>query len=292
MRDFLKIPTLYSLLLLSGTGLFSQEHPSWTHFSIDPVLPGSSWGTGGPALADYDGDGDMDVAISRRNTKSAYWYQRINDSLWIQHLMGPGETLENTLGTTAIDMDHDGWMDVMYNGVWFRNPGNLGKYPDVTWTATLVKAGGHDAAAADIDRDGKEDVLVYDGNKLAWYNPVNQFREHIISSGHHDHGGMAPKGYGDLDGDGDLDVMIPGYWYANPGDESGLWEENTWPFVPVPNASYGRSIRSWISDVDGDGLNDIVYSHCDTGGSHVYWVKNGGKGQKWTSIMLSDPPTM
>jgi hypothetical protein len=37
--------------------------PGWTHYSIDPVLPGSSWGTGGPALSDYDGDGDLDVAI-------------------------------------------------------------------------------------------------------------------------------------------------------------------------------------------------------------------------------------
>ena len=31
--------------------LFSQEisFPAWTHISIDAILPGSSWGTGGPA---------------------------------------------------------------------------------------------------------------------------------------------------------------------------------------------------------------------------------------------------
>ena len=291
----MKIPNILVLLCLTGTYLspaFSQESlPRWKHFSADPVLPGSSWGTGGTALADFDGDGDLDAAISRRNTQSAYWYERISDSLWIQHLMGSGEALAGTLGTTPIDVDHDGWMDVVYNGIWFQNPGMLAEDPDRPWPSYQIKAGGHDASTVDMDGNGVNDILVYDGNKLAWYNTSSSLREQIISSGHHDHGGTAPRGYGDLDGDGDTDVVIPGFWYANPGDGTGVWEEHPWPFVPVPDASYGPSTRSWITDVDGDGANDLVYSHCDTGGSHVYWVRNLGKGRNWQSVMLPDPPT-
>jgi hypothetical protein len=287
-------PIIVMFLLAAASMSFGQAQerdlPQWTHFSIDPILPGASWGTGGPALSDYDGDGDLDVAISRRNTQSAYWYERINDSIWIQHLMGPGEPLANTLGTTAIDIDHDGWPDVMYNGIWFRNPGILADYPDVRWEAHLIKAGGHDAATADPDQNGVQDILIYDGNKLAWYNTSNTLREQIISSGHHDHGGTAPRGFGDLDGDGDTDVVIPGFWYENPGDGTGTWKEHSWPFVPVPDASYGPSTRSWITDMDGDGQPDLVYSHCDTGGSHVYWVRNLGQGKEWCSFRLPDPP--
>ena len=59
----MKIQTFLILWTLSLSQLLSQDpaRNAWKHFSIDPVLPGSSWGTGGPALADYDRDGDVDI---------------------------------------------------------------------------------------------------------------------------------------------------------------------------------------------------------------------------------------
>lgn len=295
---FKKVFQLKGILLLALCFLLSgflsaQEnpYPQWTHYYIDSVLPGDSWGTGGIAFTDFDGDGDLEVAISRRNTKSAYWYERTNDSVWIQHLIGGSESLDNTLGITAIDINQDGWTDVMCNGVWFRNPGNLAEKPDTPWEASLIDAGGHDAATVDIDGNGVDDLLVYNGSKLAWYNTSDDMHEILISSGHHDHGGSTPHGYGDINGDRHIDVIIPGIWFQNPGEVSGDWKAHAWPFVPILNASYGRSIRSWITDIDEDGKNDIVYGHCDTGGSHVYWVKNKRKGKKWASTQLVDPPT-
>ncbi len=180
--------------------------------------------------------------------------------------MGSGENLEGTLGTTPIDIDHDWWIDVIYNGIWFRNPGILSEYPDTPWKSFLIKAGGHDAITADMDLNGEDDILIYDGNKIAWYNTSNSLRENVISSGHHDHGGTAPKGFGDIDGDGDIDVMIPGFWYENTENGTGAWVEHEWPFMPVDNASYGPSIRAWITDIDNPGWHDAQLGDVDGDG--------------------------
>ena len=268
-----------------------KDLTSWTHFTIDEPLPGESWGTGGPTLADYDGDGDLDLALSRRSVQTAYWYEYKNDSTWIRHKIGEHIGLDNTLGTTALDIDQDGAMDIVFGHVWFRNPGDLGSKPDALWEPNDYPGRGHDIVTVDVDGNGVDDFMVYNGKRLSWFNVNNELEEVIISEGYDDHGGLAPGGVGDIDNDGDVDAIIPGYWFANPGNGSGSWERFEWPFTEIPKASYGRSARSWIEDIDKDGDVDIIYSHCDTGWGHVYWVRNDDKGNMWNSIQLPDPPT-
>ena len=116
-------------------------------------------------------------------------------------------------------------------------------------------------------------------------------KETVIGGAGENHGGTAPNGIGDLDGDGDSDVVIPGYWFANPGNGEGSWQKHPWPHKAVENASYGTSMRCWVADINRDAQNDIIYSDCDTGHSHVYWVENTGKGASWVRHQLADPPT-
>jgi VCBS repeat protein len=260
----------------------------WTHFTIAKPLPGEKWGTSGPVLADFDGDGDLDIALSRRTVETAYWYERVTDAKWIQHTMGSVKSLDNCLGAAVLDIDHDGWLDVAMNYVWFKNPGNLKDKPDTPWPGNAYDGGRHDIVAADINGDGKKDIVANIG--VLWFDTANKLAKHRICEDHDFHGGNAPNGIGDLDGDGDADVVLPGLWYENPGQGLGKWKQHKWPHVLIPKGSYGTSARSWIVDLNHDGRNDIVYSDCDTGFSHLYWIENLDKGQKWKQHKLSDPP--
>jgi hypothetical protein len=263
----------------------------WTHFTIAERLPGSAWGTGGTPLADFDGDGDLDFSLSRRETKTAYWFQRIDDATWVRHTIGTHDTLDKQLGATEVDCDLDGLVDAVYSRIWFKNPGNLANNPDTPWKIFSYLGEGHDVLSGHVNGDGHLDVLAYDGKTVSWYDPARSMKQTIIGGIDENHGGTAPKGIGDLDGDGDNDVVIPGYWFENPGSGHGVWKPHVWPHLAVKNASYGTSMRCWVVDIDKDGLNDIVYSDCDTGLSHVYWVRNRNKGAEWTRHQLADPPT-
>jgi hypothetical protein len=285
----LALAFLLAATVYAGTGL-PDGGMKWTHFTIADPLPGSAWGTGGLPLADFDGDGDPDVVLSRRETQAAYWFERKDDGTWVRHTMGTSAGLKDALGAAALDINRDGRLDVVLNGVWFENPGLAGD-PDRPWPAHAFAGGGHDIIAADLNGDGQLDIITYNGEAVSWFDPSADMKQTDIGRGEKNHGGIAPKGAGDLDGDGAVDLVIPGYWFENPGQGEGQWPRHVWPHRPVANASYGTSMRAWIADLNADGRNDIVYSDCDTGQSHVYWVENLGQGADWKRHQVPDPPT-
>ncbi|MCY2954459.1 MAG: VCBS repeat-containing protein [Planctomycetota bacterium] len=262
----------------------------WTHFTIANPLPGNAWGTGDIGLADFDEDGKPDIALSRREPAEAYWFQHKDDATWVRHSIGKSDGLKNALGAVAVDVDGDGHVDYVSNKVWFRNPGNLKANPDAPWEARPFEGTGHDIIAVDVNGDGRPDIVCYDGAVLCWFDTARNLQRTIISQGHKHHGGLAPRGFGDINGDGKIDLVIPGLWFQNPGDGRGEWQKHPWPHKPIPSATYGTSARCWVADVNRDGRNDIVYSDCDTGMSHVYWVENLGN-DRWEVHPLPDPPT-
>ena len=220
------------LLLIILSACEKPLQMKWAHFYIADPLPGSGWGTGSIALADFDRDGDLDIALSRRETLTAYWFERKNDSTWVRHEMGSTENLARALGAEALDVDRDGLVDAVINNVWFKNPGNLADSPDAPWPINEYAGGGHDVIAADVDGDGFDDLITYNGDVVYWFDNNNGLERITVGAGEANHGGIAPEGAGDLNNDGRLDIVIPGYWFENPGKGRETWQRHSWPHEP------------------------------------------------------------
>ncbi len=293
LSDTVGFKSLWLPLLACGLaiGSLGAAELRFRHFTIADPLPGTAWGIAGTPLADFDGDGDLDTALSRRDAHGFWWYERRSDAKWVQHLVCDSEQVKQSLGATALDVDGDGWTDLVFSFVWFQNPGTLREHPDAAWPMNPFPGNGHDLLAADINGDGRRDIVTFDGKQLVWYDPAHSLAGNMVAQGLDQHGGLTPKGAGDVDGDGDVDLVIAGWWFENPGSGKGTWARHAWPHLAIPKASYGTSIRSWVADLDRDGALDIVYSDCDTGSGHVYWVRNQGRGRDWQRFQLPDPPT-
>jgi FG-GAP-like repeat len=303
---------LIFILSLCSTASPQIDSTKFKHHYIANPLPGPpEYGTGGFALADFDRDGNLDITISRRaDSAKCYWYQ-YKMGVWSKHLVGIADNAQ--LGAASVDINVDGFPDLVMGRIWFENPGYLAKFPDSPWIKHVYNGGlqqeNHDIAVFDLNNDKKPDVICYaqnhNGGTLRWYdvsdpiewkyydvaiNISQTIKDNRLSS-NGIHGGFAPSGIGDLDNDGYADIMMPLGWYKNPGKNATQhWILVPWSFQIgiIPNP-YGLSTRSWIYDLDSDGDNDIVFTDCDVEGSNGYWVENIMNGKNFILHPLPTP---
>jgi len=211
------------------------------------------------AFLDYDGDGYLDLYVSRygdweypRDVQFCGDAQRK-----IRRYCPPAvlKTVKHTL---------------------FRNNGNR-TFTDVTDQAGLGRADGHGFAvvAADLDGDGKTDLYVAndkDPHFLYLNKGDGTFRDVSEQSGAaYDIGGVTQSGMGvdaeDIDGDGRPELFVTNF--ANEYDTlyRNLGQGN---FLDV-TANFGLAIDSlpWIgwgcilADLDNDGWPDAVVANAD-----------------------------
>ncbi|MBN2508588.1 MAG: VCBS repeat-containing protein [Verrucomicrobia bacterium] len=262
-----------ALPLPAAPGGFPFQH----HF-LDRQLPGASWAQ--TALADLDRDGRLDY-ITGQTRAPILWYRQETLTRWERHTLGTNSPSD--VGGAALDVDGDGWVDFIAGGAWYRNTGKprAELFERILFDRDLAAV--HDLVVADVDEDGRPDVLTMsDRNNLRWYriprDPRQPWPRHDIGPGVH-----AGIGVGDLDGDGDLDVARSNLWFENADGKGTRWvaHENI-PFGN-PRQPFPLGTHCVALDVDRDGDTDLVMTENEIKAGRIGWLENlDGKGGAWT----------
>ncbi len=221
----------------------------------------------GAYYADFNKDGNLDVVAG------PFWYEgpdfKNKHEIHQAKSFDPKGYSDNFLAFTG-DFNDDGWPDVLYvpwpgkDASWYENP--AGKQRPWVEHAALKDVGNESPMWGDVNGDGQPELIYNITGRLGYATydsakPDEPWTFHPISSKgnyqRYSHG----IGYGDLNGDGRVDILESGCWWEQPAepDESKPWPKHAYKFADA-------AAQMLVYDVDGDGLADVITAwHC-----HMY----------------------
>jgi hypothetical protein len=203
----------------------------------NPALPGTVWqkvalpqGTGSSVyLDDLNGDGRLDIVNTLLHGNVSWIDVLYQDGQFVFNRTMIDSNLDNAFDVNCLDVNGDSKKDVLVsnfalpNIYWYENPTS----PGDPWIQHIVTNTylGTDIYTGDINKDGRGDFVASGLNdmRIAWFeytweNGQALWTEHLIDDNINQPG---DNSLNDLDGDGDLDVVVCGLM-----DDQMIWYEN------------------------------------------------------------------
>lgn len=242
--------------------------------------------TRGTAIFDFNNDSLNDILILnvyQNNKLLINQGSNIFDTLPSSELT---QLISSCLDCSVTDMDNDGLLDIFVtrtgaSNILYRNYGNGNFQSIASGDLSTATANSYDAAWADYDNNGRQDVFVATTNNAYDYlykNNGNGNFQQITSTPIDDYRATTNLGiWGDFDNDMDLDLYVLAYKdnYLNilyENDGSGNFTARTdLPFTGIYNSSYA----SWI-DIDNNGYLDLALDQYTEGS---YFFLNFGNSE-------------
>ena len=263
----------------------------WPRHIVTTCLPGAY----NVDLADFDGDGDLDVVGSSWVLGNQFaWFENDGspaDGEWAKHFIE--KSINETRGVRVADFDGDGDLDVYGAATttgqinWYENSG---RPATDGWTKHVIDNVGRPAHGSPVDMDGDGDIdLVHalgmnlvpgPSHHVVWYENDGSPRspetwtQHIITDDFSDGFEALAE---DMDGDGDVDVVATSWrspgrlaWFENTGDPKSGWRTH------VLKNNWRSANNVIIADLNGDGRPDIA-AIAEHTSSELRWWRNEGR---------------
>lgn len=262
--------------LASASDPDSDLAPSFTAIQAqDLAVPGSL----SNAWADFDNDGDPDLAVSIRTGEVRLYRNDGGKLVSVGEAMGLPLSGSELRGLSWGDFDADGWVDliggptsVAARSRLFRNQGGTG-FVEVETPSPLTEAGRSSRQSNWVDFDQDGDLDFFAANRNGPNHLIRQdadgFRRIATDQPVSDPRPTVGACWFDYDQDGDLDLFL-----ANQaGATDALWRNDGMVFVDVaPKLGMDRpgrrkeegSVGCALADYDNDGDLDLYVASYGT----------------------------